>query len=54
MKQVISLAFLLLITACATEGGERNPKDIPVDMGAQPQSNIIVSAPPGTMGHGRF
>lgn len=48
------IASLSLATACSSDPSQNNPKDIPVDTGAQPQSNVIVSAPPGTMGHGRF
>lgn len=54
MYKLVTLSLLALTTACATAGEEHNPKDIPIDTGAQPQSNVIVSAPPGTMGHGKF
>lgn len=54
MKYILTI-LLFTVSACASDPNvERNPKDIPVDTGAKPQSNVIISAPPGTMGHGRF
>jgi len=51
---IYMVATALFLSACASDENNKNPKDIPVDTGAQPQSDIIVSAPPGTLGHGRF
>ncbi len=53
MNKICVIAVSILLAACAV-GEVHNPKDIPVDTGARPQSNVTISAPPGTMGHGRF
>ena len=57
MKKLIFLGLCIFIAACSTTtapGEERNPKDIPVTTGPSPQRGVIVSAPAGTLGHGRF
>ena len=53
MNKIAATAVTLLLVACAVDEAH-NPKDILVDTGANPQPNVIISAPPGIMGHGRF
>jgi hypothetical protein len=53
MKFAIVLSLAAFLAACAMDE-EHNQKDIPVTTGPSPQRGIIVSAPAGTLGHGRF